>query len=250
MRTLLAITLVSSGIIAAAQEPTQVPQKYYPKPKVSAYEVLLGAETFSIIGYQSPQASPTGSGFGYFVSSLKTSKSFSAAISASREINRHIELKALLSFASKSFTEKLDSIRLTPDSRLESINFVRSEQPRSHYITLQIIPQYLLGKKYRFNFGLGGYLSRLIGSQTEVMQASQFNYMYNSSPAFNTYDYGLSLNFGVSHKVAQALEISLQLFASQGISNISDYRLSFNYPKWYYRSYSLALGLRLLKNKR
>jgi hypothetical protein len=129
------------------QETSPIPEKYYPKPKICSYEVLLGAETFSIIGYQSPQASPTGSGFGYFVPSLETSKSFSAAISASRAINRHIELKALLSFASKSFTEKLDSIRLSPDSRLESINFVRSEQPRNHYITLQVIPQYLFGKK-------------------------------------------------------------------------------------------------------
>lgn len=105
MKTPLVITLLSSGIIAAAQEPTQIPEKYYPKPKISAYEVLLGAETFSIIGYQSPQASPTGSGFGYFVSSLETGKSFSAAIGACREINSRIELKVLLAFASKSFTE-------------------------------------------------------------------------------------------------------------------------------------------------
>lgn len=224
-------------------------KKYYPKPKISAYELFLGGSMFSILGDKPKPVSPTGSGFGYFVSSLETNKSFSVVVSASRQINNHLEVKALLSYALKSYIEKSDSIRLTPDYRLESTTFLRSDQPSNQYITLQILPQYIVGRKYKFNFGLGGYLSKLLASQTEVVQASKFNYTYNSSQAFNTLDYGLSLNFGVSHPIVPALEISVQLFASQGISNISDYFLSFNYPRWYYRSYSLVIGIRFLKNK-
>jgi hypothetical protein len=251
MKTLLVITLLSSGIIAAAQQSSQIPEKYYPKPKISAYEVFLGLSTFSIIGYQPPQASPTGSdGYGYFITSLEVNKSFSVAVGACKQLNEHFEVKALLFYAVKSYTEKLDSIRYTSNRKLESITFVRSEQPSNQYVTLQILPQYLVGRKIKCNFGLGGYLSKLVGSQTEVRQAAQPNYTYNSSPAFNSYDYGLSLNLGVSHSISKVMEISLQLFASQGISNISDFQLKFNYPSWYYRSYSIMLGLRFLKSKR
>lgn len=217
--------------------------KYHPKPKISTVELLLGVSTISVDGYQAKRATSTGGG-GYFVSSLEMNSSISLGLGVGHKIGNHFELLARVFYDRKSFVEKLDSISLTPDNMLSSLSFVRSEQPRNDYLTLYILPQYQFGRKLRVNLGVGGYVSTLCASKTEVVQSSQPTYSYVSLLGYNKYDYGLSANLGLVYPLNSNTAITFQITASQGLSSISDFRVALNYPSWYYRSYSFTVGIR------
>ncbi len=233
---------------ALAQDGTAIPKPYYLRPRISALEVYIGSSTFSIEGYQIPKSASAGNR-SYYVYHTDIKKSFAFSIGATKELHRHFEIKLLLAYDSKSYVEQMDSLQLTPDYLFESRTFKRSEQPTNQFVTLQLLPQYIFGKNFRFNFGVGGYVSKLLRSQTVTTQAGQGSYVYDSSPGYNDYDYGLSLNVGGSYPVAKRIHVSVQVVASQGLTRVSDYLLTFNYPPWYYRSYSVLIGLRFDNKK-
>jgi hypothetical protein len=224
-------------------------EKYYPKPKITSVEFLIGANLFSLRGYVQEPARSTGRGT-YFFSSLKEKASFSFGIGLTHRLGKHFELNGRLLWDRKSYVDRLDSITFTSNFQIESILFVRSEQPKNDYLTVSILPQYIFGNKVHFNVGAGGYIGSLISSSTEVVQASQPTYSYVSTEGFNKYDFGLSLNVGFSYPIKTNLELTIQLFTNYGLSQISDWLISFNYPPWYYNSYSAMIGIRYFNKQR
>ncbi len=247
-RTFIILSFLLYSITNVLAQVSPELEKYYPKPKITSIEFLVGANLFNIRGYNQVPAQSTGGG-GYFVSSLKEKISFSFGIGLTHRLGKHFELNGRLLWERKSYVDRLDSITLTSNFQIESISFVRSEAPKNDYLTVSILPQYIFGNKVHFNVGAGGYIGSLMSSNTEVVQASQPTYSYVSTKGFNKYDFGLSLNVGFSYPIKTNLEITIQLFTNYGLSQISDWLVSFNYPPWYYNSYSAMIGIRYFKKK-
>lgn len=222
---------------------------FYPRPKIVAYVAYVGMSSFSIDGYEIRPPQGTGSGFGYYVETMETHRSGAVTLGVSRRLWRRVEVGILASYDKKSYTERLDSIRFTTNSELESLTFVSSDRIRNQYLSVHVLPQYVMGRKFKCNLGVGGYVARLIASRTEVVQSSQPFLAFNSAPGFNTYGYGASVNVGASYPLRPGIEATIQLFANQGISSVSDFRQRFGFPAWRYRSLTLVVGLKFINPK-
>jgi hypothetical protein len=246
MKKIFLILSVQFLILKVLAQDSLNLEKYYPKPKITSIEFLVGPSLVSVRGGDERIARPTGGG-GYFVSSLNNKAAYSFGIGLNHKFSKHFVLNARLFWERKGYIENLDSITLnTSATSIATVSSIRSEDVKNNYLTISILPQFTFGKKAHFNIGAGGYVSSLISSYTQVDQPTQPTFSYPSDQAYNKYDLGLSLNAGFSYPIKANFDIILQLNANYGLHQISDWFTSFNYPSWYNNSYSILVGMRFV----
>ncbi len=223
-------------------------EKYYPKPRITAIEFLVGPSLIAVRG-DNRAVQSTGGGT-YLVNSLKNKNGYSFGIGLIHKFSKHFEINARLFWERKGYAENLDSLTLnTSGSSFESVTPVLSKDVKNDYLIVSIIPQLTFGKRAHFNVGAGGYIGSLVSSYTQIFQSKFPTYSYVSDPTYNKYDYGLSLNIGYSYPLKRNLEGTIQFIGNYGLCQISDFYAKFNYPKWYNSSYSILIGLRFFNNK-
>ncbi len=239
-KCLLSILFFMYIIPSLSQAPAEV--RYYPKPKISSIEFLIGPSLTGVIGNEKPS-----SRFGQTVYSplLEKTVRYSFGIGVSHHLSNRFQIYARLLYERKGFNRGLDSSFFDSDFKLISKGRVWTESAANDYLTLSILPQFLFGNKNVFNVGIGGYAGSLISSTTEY-QGVGSAYSYGSDYNFRKYDFGLSLNAGFSYPIKSRLELTIQLMSNFGLYHVSERFVSFGYDKWYNNSYSLLIGVRLL----
>jgi hypothetical protein len=249
MKKLFLIVCIQFLVLKAAAQDSLNLERYYPKPKITSIEFLIGPSLVSVRGGENRVAKSTGGG-GYFASSLKNKTAYSFGIGLNHKFRKHFLLNARLSWECKGYVEDLDSVTLNASATsIATISSIRSEDIKNNYLTISILPQFTFGKKAHFNIGAGGYVSSMISSYTQVVQSTQPTFSYPSDQNYNRYDLGLSLNVGFSYLIRTNFDITLQLNANYGLHQISDRFTSFSYPPWYNNSYSALVGIRYYRKK-
>jgi len=224
-----------------AQVPIDI-EKYYPKPKISSIEFLIGPSLTGVLGNEKPSSL-----FGLTLYSplLEKTIGYSFGIGVSHLLSKRFQIYARLLYERKGFNRGLDSSYFDSDFKLISKGRLWTESSANSYLTLSILPQFLFGNKNAFNIGIGGYAGSLISSKTEY-QGIGSTYSYKSDYNFRKYDFGLSFNAGFSYPIKSRLELTIQLTSNFGLYHVSERFVSFGYDKWYNNSYSLLIGIRLL----
>jgi len=223
-----------------AQVPTDI-EKYYPKPKISSIEFLIGPSLTGVLGNEKP---PFRSGQVFYTSLLEKKIGYSFGIGASHQLTSRFQIYARLLFERKGYIRGLDSLLYDGDFKLISRNRLWTETINNDYLTLSILPQFLFGNKNSFKIGVGGYAGSLISSQTKYVGQSTFS--YGSDYSYNRYDFGLCFSAGFSYPIKSRIELTIQLTSNFGLYHISDQFVSFDYDKWYNSSLTLLIGIRLL----
>jgi hypothetical protein len=217
-----------------------------PKPIINSVEFMIGPSSVGLRG--NPLESTRTSGGGNFISTLATKTGYSLGIGLSNEVSKHFMFTVRCLWEKKGYIEGLDSITLNGTyNAITSRSSIWTKTIDNSYLTATLLPQLVLGEKYRFIIGAGGYFGFLITSRTQWNQQNIYSYSYASNQAYNKFDFGLSFDTGFSYPVNRNLRLTLHFNTNFGISHISDWLVSFNYPKWYNNSYCVLLGLRFTK---
>jgi Outer membrane protein beta-barrel domain len=244
MKVLLIFIFFSFVTIATAQEPSRIPEKYYPKPRITSTEILIGP---SLIGVAGKEKSPTRFGQSIYTNPLESKLGYCFGLGISHQLTSRFEISARLLYEQKGYVMSLDTLSFDSNFTLISRTRAWSENINNNYLTLSILPQLVLGNRVHFNIAAGGYVGSLISSRTEYK--GQTNYTYVSDPNYNKYDFGLCFNTGISYPIKANLELTIQLTANYGLYHISDRFISFNYPKWHNSSYAILAGIRFFIKK-
>jgi Outer membrane protein beta-barrel domain len=230
-----------------AQDSTNL-EKYYPKPRITSIEILLGPSSSTIRGI-SPSISNLGGGV-YHNNTVMNKIGYSFGIGLVHNFNKHFDLRARLLWERKGIEEKTDSIAITPSSTLIGTGPLASYNTQNDYITISIAPQLLLGKRSRINIGMGGYFSILKESRitNEYFYPSPHT-VYNTGN-FDKYDYGLSFSAGYSFPLKKQLLFTIQLMDNYGVKQISNWHTNYSIlPELYNHSYSLMIGIQFSNKK-
>ena len=131
---------------------------------------------------------------------------------------------------------------------ISSIETVRITGDRTNdYLTLSLIPRYMIGKQPRFNIGIGGYISLLKSSKTAYVYDSsgvRRQYYGAAEPHYRKYDFGISLEVGYIIPLNQNKLITIQILNSNGLIDIDRYdRYSSSSPSLVSMSRNNSLSL-------
>jgi Outer membrane protein beta-barrel domain len=247
-RAFIILSFLNYSISSLIAQDSLNLEKYYPKPRITAIEILLGTSSSTIRGI-SPSISNLGGGV-YHNNTVMNKIGYSFGIGLVHNFNRHFDLRARLLWERKGVEEKTDSIAITPSSTVVGTGPLASYNTQNDYITISITPQLLLGKRSRFNIGIGGYFSILKESRitTEYFYPSPRS-IYNAGN-FDKYDYGLSLGAGYSFPLKKHLLLTIQFLDNYGLKQISNWHSNyFVLPQLHNHSYSLMIGIQFSNKK-
>lgn len=223
-------------------------EKYYPKPKISAIEFLVGVNLSSVRGIN-PSLGSGGSGVYY--SSTSTDKvGYSIGVKLVHRLSKHFDLHARFLWETKGVNQKKDSIALdVTNGILLGTATLSAQSINSNYGTISISPQLLLGGKSQFTIGIGGYFGILHDSKITIEYYYPIQHTERQG-YFNKYDYGLQFNLGYKFNFIKNTQFTIQFINSYGIKQISIFRDLYSWaPPLYNTSYSIVLGVRLLSSK-
>ncbi len=246
-RTFIILSFLQCSITNVLAQDSLKFEKYYPKPKITAIEILLGPNSSTIRGIN-PSVSSLGGGV-YHNNTVMSKIGFSGGVGVVHNFSNHFELSARLLWERKGVEEKTDSIAITSSGTLIGNGTIASRNTQNDYITISIMPQLLLGKHARINIGVGGYSSVLKESRIVDEYVYPSPHSAYSRGNYDKYDFGLSFNIGYTFPLVKNV-FSIQFLNSYGINQISS--LGSNYPSFpslYNNSYSLMLGIRFSKKK-
>jgi len=233
-----------------AQVPKDI-QNYYPKPKISSIEFLIGPSMTGVIGNEKPSfiygQSYTNPGTSFGVPVLEKRYGNCFGISVSHYVSHHFSVYARLLYEKKGFVRGLDSLSYDGNFELISRTRVFSDEISNTYITLSVLPQYMFGNKIYFNIGAGPYLGLLSSSRSGIKGQPASTIV--SDGAYNKYDFGFSMGAGLSYPLKNKLELTFQVTANYGLTQISDFYTSHGYSNWYNSSFSVLAGIRYCQNK-
>jgi hypothetical protein len=238
--SLIGIAYFFSTFSVFAQDTLNL-AKYYPKPRISSFEFLIGPTLVGLRGYPSP---PQSAGLAtYYVNSLQTKISYSFGVGFVHDLNAHFDIRVRLLWEQKGYVERLDSINVSQPPPY-SWTHINVNDIKINYLTLSVIPQVLLGNKSKVNIGIGPYIST-------VMSAKMDSRFYNGTPPItfqvkdlNKYDLGITLNLGYTFRFKRGMQFTIQFSDNYGVTQLSDYLRNFQYPAWYNQSYALLLGIK------
>jgi hypothetical protein len=217
------------------------------KKRVSIFEILIGA---SQVGVRGDEGIPTRFGQTLYINPLENKLSYSVGIGAHHKIGRYFQIYGRVLCEQKGFVRSLDSLFFDTDFNFVSRTRVWSEIAKNNYLTLSVLPQFVAGRRAQINIGAGGYFALLVSSRTQYEDYRQGSYQYSSDPIYNGRDYGLCFNVGISYPLGSKFDATMQMMVNYGLAHISDFNLTFNYPKWYNQTYLMTVGIRMKRNKR
>jgi Outer membrane protein beta-barrel domain len=225
-------------------------KKYYPKPKISAIEFLIGVNLSSIRGIN-PTLGSAGSGV-YYSTTVKDKIGYSLGVNLVHRFNKHFDLHARFLWETRGTNKKTDSILLDLAKGIVLGTATISKQStRSNYATISISPQLLLGKQSQFNIGIGGYFGILQDSKITFEYYYPIQHSVTQNGYFNKYDYGLQFNLGYKFNFVKNTQFTVQFMSSYGIKQISKFHDLYSWsPSLYNNSYSIVLGVRLMNTKK
>lgn len=241
------LTLVSQGL---TQDSLRL-EKYYPRPKISAIEFLVGVNLSSIRGISS-NLEPAGSGIYY--STTSTDKiGYLLGVNLVHSFSKHFELHARFLWENKGVNQKKDSISLDlAQGIILGTATISTQRINSNYTTIAISPQLLLGKQSQFSIGIGGYFGILQSTKNKIKYYYPFQHsVLMQIDYLNKYDYGLQFNLGYRFNLINDTQFTIQLINSYGVKQISKFHDLYSWsPPLYNSSYSIVLGVRLLNGKK
>ncbi|MFM7851051.1 MAG: hypothetical protein ACKO96_03845, partial [Flammeovirgaceae bacterium] len=153
MKVFMSLTLCMSAALAFAQEVPKIPERYYPKRKISSIEILLGPNLSTIHGIHS-FSQYVGGGGDYHLNYTNLKMGVSFGIGLTHVLSKHFELNAKLLLESKGIEEKTDSVSffLTTGNRSNPVT-ISTQSTSNQYLTITLMPSYFTGNKVRFYFG-------------------------------------------------------------------------------------------------
>lgn len=248
-RWLLPILFFISSQILCFSQDTLSFEKYYPKPKITSFEILVGINFATIRGI-SPTIGSVGNGL-YYSTTPSYNTGYSLGVGLVHTFSKHFELHAKFLWETKGINQKTDSILLSvSNGNLLGTATISSENTSVSYITISILPQLLLGKKSHFNIGVGGYFGILQDSKTTIEYYYPVPRSIRQGGYFNENDFGLLFNLGYTFYFKKNMRFTLQLINSYGLRQISKFHDLYSWsPPLYNNSYSIMLGIRLVNNK-
>lgn len=257
---LIIITSIATFLevdILFAQERNEMPSKfnnidsinltkYYPKPTITAIEILAGPSLASIKGVRQSLASVGDTT--YYATVPMNLTGYSFGIGVIHSFTQRFEIQARLFWERKGYKEKTDSITLSSStSSVVSIGSRSKQSTKSDYLTFSVVPQLLLGTRSHFNLGIGGYFGILEKSRVVIQYNTQTPHQVLFQGAYTEHDYGLSLNAGYTVCFKSVNQITIQLSGSYGLKQISLFHDLYSFaPPLYNRSFSILVGARLL----
>jgi hypothetical protein len=223
-------------------------QQYYPKPTITAIEILVGPSLTSIKGVRPSVASIVN--YTYYATTPMNLTGYSFGIGMIHSFSKHFEIQTRLFWERKGFKEETDSITLSSATYTVVSTGSRSKQStKSDYFTFSVVPQLLLGNRSHFNLGIGGYFGILEKSRVVIQYINPTPYQVLQQGAFTEHDYGLSINAGYTLGFKQVTQITIQFAGSYGLKQISTFHDLYSFaPPLYNRSFAILLGVRLMNN--
>jgi len=156
-------------------------------------------------------------------------------------LSKKIELNTNLSFERKGIKRSSRSpgnmYRITGDLT-------------NDYLTISLMPAYLIGNKARFRIGFGGYFGLLQRSNTTYFYDSSGIHKPYYSPTegnYKKYDAGLSIGIGYCFPLSERKSISIQFLNSNGMVNVGGYPLPSILSMSKNNSFSLLVGISYLQ---
>lgn len=222
--------------------------KYYPKPTITAVEILAGPSLAKIKGVDQSLTSIGNST--YYATTPMNLTGFSFGIGLIHSFTKNFEIQTRVFWERKGAKQKTDSITLSLASGSVTSTGPRSMQStKSDYFTFSVVPQLLLGKRSHFNLGIGAYFGVLQNSRVVIQYINPTPYLVRLQGAFNEDDYGLSLNAGYTFFSKNITRFTVQFSGSYGLKQISTFHDLYSFaPPLYNRSFSIFLGVRLMNN--
>lgn len=221
-------------------------EQYYPKPKITSIEFLMGPSVVSIRGASSRVTySNQGGYYTNYISHQKNKTAYTIGLGFEHTMSKRFAIDARLLWERKGYIDSFDSLTRT-SSQLVSIGNFWTQNIKNDYLTISIVPQFKLGHKNQVNIGAGAYLSSLVFSNT-IYKSTTFIYSFSSIPNYNKYDYGLSINVGTHYNLNEHLALTVQFIVNYGLYQISNRLLTYDYPKWYNNSFAFLFGIKYFK---
>jgi Outer membrane protein beta-barrel domain len=247
MKCLLYIFCFFCWVIQSVAQDSLSLAKYYPKPKITAIEFLVGPSSSSIRGIDESVSSMGGGT--YYINTVMNKIGYSMGVGLLHNFNKHFELHARFLWERKGIEEKTDSVSIALTGMLLGEGTLSKHDTRNDYITISIVPQLLLGKRARFNIGTGVYFGLLKESRIKNEYFYPIPHSYSHKGNYDKYDFGLSFNVGYTFSLDRNLWFTIQFLDSYGINQISNWHKSYGFSPWYNNSYSLLLGVRFTNKK-
>lgn len=250
MRKVTAVILFFWCSASLAQDSLSL-EKYYPKPKISFVEFLVGVNLSSIRGIN-PTLGLAGNGV-YYSTTLTDKIGYSLGVGLVHRFNKHFDLHARFLWETKGVNQKKDSILIdVAKGILLGTATISSQSINSNYATMSISPQLLMGKESQFSIGIGGYFGILQSSKSKIEYYYPIQYsVIIQNDYISKYDYGLLFKLGYKFNFIKNTQFTIQFINSYGIKQISKFRDLYSWaPSLYNNSYSIVLGLRLVNTKK
>lgn len=221
-------------------------EKYYPKPKITSFELLLGPNISTIRGIN-PTASYAGGP--YYVTMPYHRIGVSLGIGVTYQFKKRFALSTRFTWEQKGIMQKTDSISFLSTGAVASVIQVWTRETNNNYFVISITPQWLLGARYNVNLGAGGYFGLMEKSRVIFTNYSTGQTSLNSQGNFDNYDWGLSFNGGYTFSLQPKLLFTIQATCSYGLAQLSSLGTSQGSAPWYNTSYSVLIGTRFPNRK-
>jgi Outer membrane protein beta-barrel domain len=247
MKKIFLILCIQFLILKVVAQDSLNLEKYYPKPKITAIEILVGLSSSTIRGID-PFVSSAG-GASYYSTSVFNKTGFNLGFGLIHNFSKRFALHARASWEIKGVIQKTDSLSLSPSTgMLMNVAPLYTNETINDYITISLIPQLLIGKRSNINIGAGGYFSFLEESKIIYRYTFFGQGFSNTQGKFDKYDFGLSFNTGYSFSLKSHLKLTIQATCNYGIIQISSWRAN-SLPPLYNTSYSILIGMRFMNRK-
>lgn len=239
---------ISSQLLCFSQDTLNL-ERFYPKPKITAYEILVGLN-FSTIRGISPTIGSVGNDV-YYATTPNYNTGYSLGVGLVHTFSKHFELHAKFLWETKGINQKTDSLLLSVStSSILGAATISSQNTNGNYITISILPQLLLGKRSHFNIGVGGYFGILQQSKTTIEYFYPVPRSVTQIGYFNKDDFGLVFNLGYTFYFKKDTRFTIQFVNNYGIKQISKFHDLYSWsPPLYNNSHSIMLGIRLVNNR-
>src|SRR5258708_36135148 len=112
-RLALAFICFMCLVISASSQDSMALKKHYPKPKITAFEFLVGPSSSNLRGAADGVTSYAGSGNWYYVTTAKSKIAYSAGVGLTHIFSRHFALYERLLLEQKGLNQKTDSVSLS-----------------------------------------------------------------------------------------------------------------------------------------